>query len=403
MRTLYLDCSSGISGDMTVAALLDLGASQALLETGLAGLRLEGYRLEISRVEKNGINACDFHVILPPGVEEGTSDGGLPRRTWADVKELIIAAEITPKAKQLALRIFEVKANAEGKVHGLPPEEVDFHEQGAVDSIVDIVSAAILVDRLGIDRVICSPLLEGQGTMESRRGVIPIPSPATMEIARVHKIPLRMTTTPYELVTPTGAAIVAGLADGFVAPPEFAVVGVGYGAGKRDYPHTAGVLRAILLESGQASHSDTVCEITCNLEDMASEALAFACEEILAAGALDVWVTSATIKGKPGHLLGLLCPPDREAEFSLLLLKHTPTVSVRSNLLRRRSMENRRFVVRTPFGPVSINESSLEGFYKIKVDFESAKELAREKNVPINQILSAAYSALSQFYESRRN
>ncbi len=435
MKTLYFDCSSGISGDMTVAALLDLGGDRKALEEGLASLGVSGYRLEFGRAQKNGIDAFDFTVVLDDdghhhdhhhdhdhdhqhGHSHDDHDHDHDHhhdhhhsddhhhgeshvhRGFGDIRALIEQSPLPPRVKELSLRIFQVVAEAEAKVHRKPLDEVHFHEVGAVDSIVDIVGTAILIDNLGVERVLCSPLSEGRGTIRCQHGVIPIPAPATLEIVRKHSIPLRITEQQGELVTPTGAAIVAALVDEFAVPEEFSVTAIGYGAGKRNYPHTANVLRVMAVEEKQPPKGvDWVCELTCNLDDIASEALAFACEELMVAGALDVWVTPATMKkGRPGHILSLLCQPERQEEFAKLLLRYTSTIGVRSSLRERRVMERRQFSVETPYGAVLVKESTMEGVQKIKVEFESAKAIAKEKGLPIDRVLSAAYAALARKY-----
>ena len=422
MKTLYFDCPSGISGDMTVAALLDLGADAQALRTGLQSLRLEGYRLEIGRVRKNAVNCCDFQVIL--GEEPGHSpahpqdyrrarpkeeedhrqeqtDARHHHRGLGEIRGMIMGSEITPRAKQYALRVFEVLAKAEAKVHALPVEEVGFHEVGAVDSIVDIVGAAILIDHLNVERIVCSPLSEGQGRVKCGHGWIPVPVPATLEIVTAHQIPIRLTGQEGELVTPTGAAIVAALADEFASPGQCVVLGVGYGAGKRDYPDTVNALRALLVEEGEGTPADCVCELSCNLDDIGGEALAFACEELTKAGALDVWLTPVTMKkGRPGHLLSLLCPPEQEADFARLILRHTSTIGVRSALKKRTVMNRGVRTVETPYGPVEVKESTLDGVFKVKVEFESAKAIALGQDIPINMVLNAAYIALSRDYSN---
>jgi len=426
MKTLYFYCASGISGDMTVGALLDLGADKEALLRGLGSLGVDGYELEIGRVNKNGIEACAFDVVLDHARhkhhdhnhhhdhdhhdhghdhhddhdhehEHGHSH---EHRSIGDIRRIILGSGLTPRAKQDALRIFEVLASAEGKIHGMPADEVCFHEVGAVDSIVDICGAAILVDSLNVDRIVCSTLSEGQGKVKCQHGWIPVPVPATLEIVKAHQIPLRMTGLEGELVTPTGAAIVAALAEGFALPEEFTVLGVGYGAGKRDYPHTANVLRAMLVsEAGNLQTAGQVCELSCNLDDISGEDLAFACEELMRAGALDIWVAPVAMKkGRCGHLLGLLCEPEQEAEFSRLILRYTSTIGVRSILKKRMIMDRKLTTVNTRYGPVSVKESSLDGIFKVKVEFESAKAIALEKNLPVNLVLNAIYSELSRVY-----
>ena len=420
MSTLYFDCTSGISGDMTVAALLDLGADKAALISGLKSLGVDGYTLKFGRVNKNGIDSYDFDVILP-GVPEQQShpqdycrehDHGHPHthdegihhhhhshdhRSFSDIKQIIASSGITPRAKQYAIRIFEVLARAEAKIHGGSVGEVHFHEVGAIDSIVDVVGTAILVDAMGVERIICSTLTEGKGKVKCRHGWIPIPAPATLEIAKTHKIPLKITERKGELVTPTGAAIIAALATDFAPPTEFVVEGIGYGAGKRSYPDSANVLRVMLINEqvGDAG-GELVCEITCNLDDISGEALAFACETLLGAGALDVWVSPIGMKkGRSGQLLSLICHPPEEEKFSRLLLRHTTTIGVRSCLKKRLVMERTVVSVDTRYGKVEVKESMLDEVYKAKVEFESAKKLAIEHDLPVGTVINAAYSALA--------
>lgn len=428
---------------MTVAALLDLGGDRQALEEGLESLGVDGYQLSFGRVKKSGIDAFDFTVQLeeehshhhshhdehthehphsddthhdhshehphPHHHEEHPHEESShphdhshshAHRGFEEIRSLIEGSAITPGAKELAIRIFRVVAEAEATVHGIPVEEVHFHEVGAVDSIVDIVGAAILLDNLQAERVICSPLSEGQGRVHCQHGWMPVPAPATLEIARQYNIPLTFTQNQGEMVTPTGAAIVAAIADDFGVPDGFVVQKVGYGAGKKEFPHTANLLRILELASGEASPRESVCEISCNLDDISSENLSFACEELLAAGALDVWVTPILMKkGRPGHLLSLLCLPEEEEAFSLLLIRHTSTIGVRSCLKARWVMNRRSFAVETPYGPVMVKESALDGIHRIKVEFESAKQTARERGVSIQQVISAAHSALARQYE----
>ncbi len=445
MKTLYFDCASGISGDMTVAALLDLGASRQALLDGLTALGVGGYRLEFGRAVKSGVDTFDFRVIPKEDEPHGfayehghahthndahahshndahthehghahihshadvhTHDAAHAHppshahehRTFADIRAIIENAALSAGVKDMALRIFRAVAEAEGKVHGKPADAVHFHEVGAVDSIVDIVGTAILLDDLAVDKILCSPLSEGRGTVRCRHGVMPVPAPATLEIARAHGIPLRTTENQGEMVTPTGAAIVAAVARGFGAPPAFTVLAVGYGAGKREFAHTANLLRVLLVEEeAENSAGDAVCELACNLDDITGEALGFACETLLEAGALDVWVTPATMKkGRPGHILSLLCPCEREAVFSRLMLLHTSTIGVRSSRPRRVVMERRAATVQTPFGAVEVKESVLEGINKTKVEYESARTIARERGVPLGDVLAAAYDAIAK-------
>lgn len=239
-QNLYIECYSGVSGDMTVAALLDIGADKETLIKGLNSLKVEGYKIEISRVLKNGINACDFNVIL---------DGVLPNteRNIYDIYNIIDKSLITSKAKTLAKQIFKIKAEAESKAHNVSIEEVYFHERGAVDSIIDIVGAAICLDNLGVKEVIVSQICDGSGFIKCRRGIIPVPVPAVVNIASDYNLNMKITDINTEMVTPTGAAIMAAIRTKDTLPDNYEISKTGIGAGKRSYGNT-GVLRMFLFK-----------------------------------------------------------------------------------------------------------------------------------------------------------
>ena len=254
-KTLYLECRSGISGDMTVAALLDLGATEENLRRTLAQLPLEGYEIRIGRVQKSGLDACDFDVILEEEHSHGHGAHGHhshgehshthEHRTWRDIEEMLDKAGLKPRVLELSKQMFRIVAEAEGRVHGRPAEEVHFHEVGAVDSIVDIVSAAACMEELGIEKVVVSDIWEGQGHVHCQHGILPVPVPAVTEIAARHGLTLRQTEQSGEMVTPTGAAI-AALSDG-KKPEAFAIKRIGIGAGKKEFPR-ANILRAMVIE-----------------------------------------------------------------------------------------------------------------------------------------------------------
>lgn len=264
-NTLYLECLSGISGDMFVASLLDMGADEECMRKGLSSLQVKGFQVEINRVKKSGLDVCDFCVILDRDHENHDHDmeylhgkehedhhehhhshchehRGLP-----DILEIIEKASITDRAKELAKRIFEILAEAEAKAHGTAMEKVHFHEVGAVDSIVDIVAAAICLDNIGIENVVISELYEGRGMVRCQHGILPIPVPAVANIVEKYRIGLHITDVEGELVTPTGAAIVAAIRTSETLPEKFYIRKIGFGAGKRAY-NTAGFLRAMLIQ-----------------------------------------------------------------------------------------------------------------------------------------------------------
>ena len=332
MNKLYLECYSGISGDMTVGALLDLGADKNVLENALKSLPIDGFKIKISRVSKSGLDACDFDVILDDdnhdhdmeylhGEEHSHTNGkhihhhnhgeegshehihhhedinqthshennhgySHSHRNLAQILEIIDNAEITPNAKKIANDIFTILAKAEAKAHGVSIEDVHFHEVGAVDSIVDIVAVAVCIDNLNIDEVIVSPLYEGTGFIRCQHGVIPVPVPAVCEIVRDNDIDLKITNYEGEFVTPTGAAIVAAIKTSDKLPDKFIIEKIGIGAGKREY-EKAGILRAMIIKD-TANKTHNIYKLESNIDDCSGEALGYIVEKLLSEGARDV-------------------------------------------------------------------------------------------------------------------
>ena len=458
MKTLYFECNSGISGDMVVSALLDLGADEAVLRKALASLPFDGYSIEIGRRNKSGIDAAAFDVILHPehshehgghshnhaghnhghdhthshnhshghdhehkhdehkcehnhahnhGHERSHAHEGKQHdehehghghshnhehRNLQDVEKIIDAGKLTANARCMAKEIFRVVAEAEAKVHGKPITEVHFHEVGAIDSIVDIVGAAVCIDNLDVRGIVCSPLREGTGYVRCQHGLMPVPAPATLEIARAHKIPLIITENKGEMVTPTGIAIVAALAQKFDVPEGFTLLGVGYGSGKKDFK-TANILRAMMIEENEKGR-DTVRTLECNLDDMSGEELAYACEILMEAGALDVWCTPILMKkGRPAQMLSVLCEPALEAQLCELIFKHTSTLGIRVCEYRRHVMNRHIKEINTPYGAVPVKEAKHGSIVKEKAEFEVVKRFARERNLSLRQVLRAVHDA----------
>lgn len=425
MKTLYLECYSGISGDMTVAALLDLGADREKLTEALESLGVDGYHLHFGRVSKCGIGAYRFDVHLEEAPEEHPhhehahehthehgdgnphehdhehphehhhahahehDHGHHVHRNLSDVTAIIDRAALTPRAKALAKAIFARVARAEAKVHEKPVEEVHFHEVGAVDSIVDIVAAAFCIDNLGIDNVVCSPLFEGYGTVRCAHGIMPVPAPATAEIAAAGNLVLRMTDQFGEMVTPTGAAIAAELSGGKAPEGDFQIIKTGYGAGKKDFDR-ANVLRAHLIEAGKGS-VETVCQLMCNLDNMTGEQLGFAMERLFEAGARDVWFTPIQMKkNRPGTLLSVLCMPEEADALTQCILRHTGTLGVRRQEMTRTVMERERDTVATPYGDVEIKRGILGQLKKVSAEYESVRKTALAADVPIKAVYHSA-------------
>ncbi|MCI8650085.1 MAG: nickel pincer cofactor biosynthesis protein LarC [Anaerotruncus sp.] len=390
MKTLYFECYSGISGDMTVAALLDLGASEQKLHAALDSLGIDGYHIHTGRVDKCGISAYDFDVHLHDHEHPHEHDHEHPHdhehRNLLDILEIINHAKIPEHAKQIAREIFGHVACAEAKVHGKPIEQVHFHEVGAIDSIIDVIGTAVCVDDLNVDRICCTPLYEGTGTVTCQHGVMPVPAPATAEIISAGGLKLRITDNVGEMVTPTGAAIAAALCKG-MPPKSFRLLKTGYGAGKKDFPR-ANILRAHLIE--EDTSQDEVLKLECNIDDMSGEQLSFAMERLFELGALDCWFTPIQMKkNRPAVLLSVLCRPEQGQSLTECLLQHTSTIGVRSSSMQRTVMERYPDVVQTPYGEVDVKRCRYHGIEKFFVEYESARACALRYGVPIYQIYRA--------------
>ncbi|MDD5199350.1 MAG: nickel pincer cofactor biosynthesis protein LarC [Terrimicrobiaceae bacterium] len=401
MRTLFLDCFSGIGGDMAVGALCDLGADQKALASELEKLGLGGeFHLHFSRQIRCGIEGVKFDVHL----REHSHSHGHPHhdhgdephahgRSFADIRALIEAGGLSSFVKSRAVAVFQRIAVAEGKIHGMLPEEVHFHEVGAVDSIVDIVAFCLALESLGAPRVIASALVEGTGTIHCAHGHFPLPAPATLEI--LAGIPLGQIEEPMEFITPTGAALLAEFAVSFGPMPALAVERIGYGAGTRDTPHRPNVLRAVLGETSEDAESDTVTEIESNLDDLSPELLAAATAKLLDAGALDVFVAPIHMKkNRPAFRLTVLTEPARADEFARLILRETSAFGVRMHDCRRLKLRREIVAVGTPFGAVEIKRGWLgDELVQAAPEFESCRRAAEAAGASVREVYLAAQVA----------
>ncbi len=418
MKTLYLDLISGISGDMFIAALIDLGVDARQLEQELEKLGLEGYHLHVTRGRKASLEGVKFDVHLASEHDHGgqphahshahTHSHAHPHehgRTFAQIRQLITESQLSDWVKHKSVAVFERLAVAEGKIHGVPPDRVSFHEVGAVDSIVDIVGACLALEMLGKPRVLASSVVEGTGWIECAHGRLPIPAPATLAILGARGIPLSQCDEPNELVTPTGAALLAELVDAFGPMRKVVAEKIGYGLGTRDNPRRPNVLRAVLGDSevqsegsGMGAHdweTDTVLVLETNLDDINAEILGNFMEKALAAGALDVFHTAIQMKkNRPGVLLTVLCGEADANKFSELLLRETSAFGIRRYAAERRKLRREVVTVQTPHGGVTVKVGKLDGkVLQTAPEFESCKELAEQAKVPIKQVYEAALRA----------
>ena len=450
--TLYLECSSGISGDMTVAALLDLGADQEVMKKAIASLTVEGFSTEVSRVKKSGLDACDFLVRLDEGHENHDHDmeylhgeGGHvhshlhhhndaenhehshegihshshfhdPAETHAhgdaaghhspphihrslnDVLEIISQADLSSRARALAVRIFTILAEAEAKAHGVPLEQVHFHEVGAVDSIVDIVAAAVCLDNLDITEAVIPRICEGRGFVRCQHGVIPVPVPAVVHIAQANQLSLHLTETEGELVTPTGAAIAAAIRTAQQLPESFVIKKTGIGAGKRTYDRPS-LLRAMLIESaeksadagtdGQKSQKeacipkDVVYRLETNIDDCTGEALGYVMERLFDAGARDVHYTPVYMKkNRPAYQLNVICDRETVPEMETIIFRETTTIGIRKMEMERTVLERSAGKITTSLGEAEVKVCILpDGARRGYPEYASVERLAKKNGI----------------------
>lgn len=439
-KTLYLECSAGISGDMMAAALLDLGADRAVLDGVLGSIPAGGFSVEVGRVKKAGIDCCDFNVKLDAehenhdhdmeylhGKNYGQVEAGEhahshehvgagdhahshehveehecaenhehhhhhhhhEHRGMREVMEIIDACTMSEGARKLAVKIFRILAEAEAKAHALPVEEVHFHEVGAIDSIVDIVTVAVCVDNLGITDVIIPKLVEGCGTVRCQHGILPIPVPATANIVAEHGLKLQITEVMGEFVTPTGAAIAAALKTADRLPREFTVQKIGIGAGKRTYEKPS-ILRAMFIESQEesAEHtSETIWKLESNIDDCTGEALGYVMEQLFAAGARDVHYMPVYMKkNRPGWQLNVICNEEKVEALERIIFRETTTIGIRRQEMQRTVMDREFREVATIFGKARVKVCSYGDMVRYYPEYESVAAIAKEKQLPYEEV-----------------
>jgi len=379
MKICYLDAFSGISGDMTVGALIDAGADKGALLLALDSLGL-GARFEVEKTKRRGIAASKFRV---------SGGDGAKHRHLRQILDLITKSPLSAGAKQSAIAVFQRLGEAEAKVHDIPLEKVHFHEVGAVDSICDIVGACCGFDLLGIGAIYSSALNVGSGTVNTEHGVLPVPAPATAELLAGKPIYARGPAV--ELTTPTGAAIAATLASEFGPLPPLRIEVTGYGAGDRDFPEHANVLRVIVGETSGAEEATTVAVLEANIDDANPQILGYAMERLLEAGALDVTLEAVLMKkNRSGTLVRVIAKPEDREALAELLFAETTTLGLRIYSAERRVKARRLVEVATSHGKVRIK---VAGDGSFAPEYEDCRKLARESGVPLKQILAEANSA----------
>lgn len=445
-KKLYLDCGSGISGDMFVAAMIDLGADPDALEKALDSLPADGFFVEISRVKKAGIDCCDFHVHLDDDCENHDHDmdylyGNLTlaagsgcscheesdreehhchcheeghdgeahhccrqgkdhyhtHRGLAEILPMIDACDMTETAKALARKIFRIIGEAEAKAHDLPLDEVHFHEVGALDSIVDVVAAAVTFDSLHIKEVIVPKLTEGTGTVRCRHGVMPVPVPATVNIVSAYKIPMELTGAKGEYVTPTGAAIAAAISTSHQLPPSFVIKKAGLGAGKRACTDRSGILRAFLIQGEENEGRDKVVKLETDIDDCSGEVLGYVMKKLFKAGAKDVHYAPIFMKkNRPAWELTVICKEDQVEALEQIIFTETTTIGIREYPLMRSILDREEKEVETVYGKAAVKQVTFRDMTRAYPEYDTVKKLAKRNKVPFMDIFDAVKEAAKE-------
>ncbi|MHC4624384.1 MAG: nickel pincer cofactor biosynthesis protein LarC [Planctomycetota bacterium] len=386
MKVAYLDCFAGASGDMIVGAMLDAGLDGEFLKAQLSTLGIEGLDIKISRTKRAGLRAISFQPVAADQHEH---------RNLEQITGIIKRSKISEKAAKTAIAIFDKLARAEGTVHDKDPEDVHFHEVGAVDSIVDIVSASIGIDALGVEKVYCSSLSVGGGTVQCAHGLMPVPAPATAELVR--GVPIAAGPMQAELLTPTGAAILTSIADEFGPLPAMQVETVGCGAGTRDPEEFPNILRLILGRTGAEDSADTdvICLLETNVDDVSGELIGSVTEELFGRGALDVFTTPIVMKhNRPAVQVSIICTLEDAPALEKIILEQGLTFGIRRQVLRRSKLAREFVSVETQFGEIGIKTGSMNGkIVNAKPEFSECAAAAKKHKVAVKVVWEAAIKA----------
>lgn len=424
MKSLYLECNSGISGDMAVAAMINLGADRDALLKTLETIPVNGFRVKISRVQKCGIDCADFNVVLDSSHENHDHDMEFlfgkehhrhehshhhEHRGLREIKELVQKTDMSENARLLAEKIFEIIARAESKAHGIPVEQVHFHEVGAVDSIVDVIALSVCLENLKekfqIQNVYVPFLCEGRGTVRCAHGILPIPVPAVANIAQENALRFSLIDEEGEFVTPTGAAFVAAVKTGEKLPDRFEICKVGLGAGKRTYNRPS-ILRAFLIEESPSTSSDEkysflsdkVFELNTNIDDCTGENLGFLSELLLQSGALDVTFTPCFMKkNRPANMLTVLCKAENVKALESLVFLHTTAIGIRISEKERVVLPRTEVSVPTEWGIVRAKVVRVGEVRKIYPEYESVKAVSQERALPFDAVYRKTADIVEKF------
>jgi len=386
----YFDCFSGISGDMTLGAFLDLGVPVEWVKEGLDSIPLKGFDLTVTQMSRSGIHAKRVQVDIKDSSKS---------RDYSQIKSLLKDSPLSPSVKERSLEIFAKIAEAEAEIHNCPIEKVHFHEVGGIDAIVDIVGTALCVDFLKLEKIVASRIPLGRGFIDCSHGTLPVPAPATLKILK--DVPVYGTDIPHELVTPTGAAIIVALAESFGKLPDIIVADTGYGAGKRDLesiPNLLRIITGIAADHQAGLRQDTIVMVETCIDDMNPEVFGFLMDRLFAEGALDVyWVPVFMKKNRPGTMVQVLCRGDRKEAVMDRILSETTSSGVRFYDVHRRILKREQLVVDTLYGSVQVKRIvNPDGSQRFVPEYEVCKKIALEKDIPIRIVYDNIIKSLNK-------
>jgi len=392
MKTAYLDCFSGLSGDMFLGSLLDAGFPLEQLKQCLQTLPFHGYELEVRRETRNQISGTRFMVHLDEAHQEktghkkhGHQNNRHENRGLKAIREVIDQGDLTDSVKKKSMTIFESLAQVEGHIHNLPPDQVHFHEVGAVDSIIDIVGTVYALEALGIKRLLVSPLPLGSGFVKTAHGRIPVPAPATLALLK--GVPVLNSGVQQEMVTPTGAALATGLAAAFGPMPPMVVQNVGYGVGSRELPDRPNLLRIIIGHEEHENQTDTVVVLETNLDDMRPEGLGYLMERLFHAGALDVVFAPVHMKkNRPGVQVQVIGRPDRKNALMEIMVQETTTLGIRFRYSQRMVLERNQEEVESPWGRISVKRVIQGESTRLVPEYDVCREIALKNHIPLRDV-----------------
>ena len=379
MRLLFFDCYSGVSGDMILGALLDLGLDRAAWMNGLKGIALPDFEVQFEQTMRQSLN-CQRVIIKAASAQ--------PERHLSDIEKIIAVSTLSSAVKEKALSVFRCLAAAEAKIHGCSVEQVHFHEVGAVDAIVDVVGTCLALEMLGVEKIHSSPVSVGQGHSSAGHGPMPLPPPATLEILK--GAPIRFSGLETELATPTGAALLRTLAKFDPPPSGVKILGAGYGAGAKIIPELPNVLRALLLETSETQEFDQALLIETNVDDMNPEVYPYVIEKLMEKGAMDAYLVPIIMKkGRPGILISVLCAPGLKDAILDVIYQETTTLGARMILVDRTKLPRREITVQTEYGVIKGKEARWAGKVRRVPEFEDCRRIASKKGVPLQEVYKA--------------